>query len=336
MTALTLEHRLKRKASIVSLVVSLIVFLLKVFAYNQTKSTAVLSDALEGIVNVVAAAFALWVIYIASKPADEDHPYGHGKLEYFSASFEGGFVFFAAIAIFFESSKALMHGQNLKQLDFGIAIIVIAGLINLFLGLYLKSVGTKHKSEALVASGQHVLTDFWTSLAVIVGLLIVLFTGWTWVDPVMGILLSFHLAGTGFMIVRRSIGALMDEFDPEALESLASAIRKNRVEGFIDIHQMRVIRSGHFHHVDAHLVIPEFWNIAVAHEWSEDFENSIVRDYPFDGEFAFHLDPCKKSYCEQCDLQNCPIRVKAFQKHKEITVQSLTGGVQPQYSSSHE
>lgn len=316
----------RNKAAWISLIASIFIFAMKVVAYYMTNSTAVLSDALESTVNVVAAIVALIVIRIASQPADEDHPYGHGKLEYFSAAFEGGLIFFAALMIIRESIDALWTGRESRQLESGLVIMLVAAAFNLILGLYLKRTGEKQKSEALRASGLHVLSDVWTSLGVTVGIALVLVTGLQWIDPMVAIAVALNLAYEGYKIVRKSGGSLIDEVDTEVLLDLAEALEKNRCPGIIDVHQLRIIRSGRFHHVDAHLVIPEYWDISHAHTYCEDFEADVVRDYPFDGEIAFHLDPCKQAYCKTCKMVDCPIRQFPFEKQNPFTVSSLVGG----------
>lgn len=314
------SHDLSIKAARYSFVGSILVLAIKMSAYFLTQSTAILSDASESIINVIAAGVALVVIYYIAQPADEEHPYGHGKMEYFSAAFEGGLIFFAAIAIFGEAIVALVRGQTLQKLETGMALIVGATLINLLIGLYLFRVGKKQKSEALMASGKHVLSDVWSTVGVFVGLGLVLLTGLVWIDGVVAALVAVNLAFEGYKIVRRSIGALIDETDEECLQELRSLFAQHRTQGFIEVHQLKVIRSGRFHHVDAHLVVPQHWDISSAHEWAEKFEHKLVEDYPYDGEFAFHLDPCKQNYCVNCDLENCPIRKHPFEKLKELKV----------------
>jgi cation diffusion facilitator family transporter len=318
-----IEEKNRQFAAKLSLAVSFVVLGTKLAAYFMTRSTAVLSDATESIINVIAAVIALFVIYYVAQPADEEHPYGHGKLEYFSAAFEGGLIFFAAIAITGEAVLALIKGEGLNQLEFGMILVGIATLFNLGLGLYLLKVAKNANSVALKASGQHVLSDVWTTVGVVIGLLLVKLTGWIWIDPVVAILVAIQLAYSGWKIVRSSIGALIDEVDQETVQELCDSFNANRREGFIDVHQLKVIRSGQFHHIDAHLVIPQFWDIAKSHEWAEEFEQGIVSHYPFEGEIAFHLDPCKKIYCESCRLQVCPIRQKDFKAEREITTASV-------------
>jgi cation diffusion facilitator family transporter len=319
----------RNQAAWISLIASIVIFGMKVGAYYLTHSTAVLSDALESTVNVIAAFAALIILRIAAQPADEDHPYGHGKLEYFSAAFEGGLIFFAALMIIREAVDALYQGKTSHQLEWGIVVMAVAAAFNLILGLYLKRTGEKEKSEALKASGVHVITDVWTTVGVIGGIGLVLITGIQWLDPVIAIAVGLNLAYEGYKIFRKSGGSLIDEMDMGVLTDLAECLQVNRTPGIIDIHHLRMIRSGRFHHVDAHLVIPEYWNISHAHSICHAFETDVVKDYAFDGEIAFHLDPCKRAYCAACKMMECPIRLQEYVKQDPFTVTSLIAGPQP-------
>ncbi|WP_413586158.1 cation diffusion facilitator family transporter [Bdellovibrio sp. HCB274] len=325
--SISLSDKIRNRAAWISAIASIAIFALKVAAYRMTGSAAVLSDALESIVNVVASVVALFVIRFSAQPADREHPYGHGKAEYFSAAFEGGLIFFASLLIIYESVKALISHTPPQKLEIGMVIVGVAALLNLFLGLYLKQVGRKHHSEALKASGTHVLSDVITTIGVIVGLGLVLLTDIQWIDPVIAILIGLQLAWSGYKIIRESMGGLLDEISESSLQKLRDALEANRRPGIIDIHQLRIMRNGRFHHVDAHLVVPEYWDIAKAHAETLDFEKAVVRDYIFDGELAFHLDPCKKSYCSECDMPDCPIRLQPFQGRVPFTVKSLTEDV---------
>lgn len=328
-TILSDSEKTRNTAAWVSAIASILIFAMKMAAYRVTGSTAVLSDALESIINVLAAAVALYVIRFAAQPADHEHPYGHGKAESFSSAFEGGMIFFAAIMIIGESLKALFFHEPPRELETGLWIVGGAALLNLALGIYLKRVGKTHKSEALKASGAHVISDVLTTAGVMVGLGLVLVTGYVWLDPVIAIFVGLHLAYSGYKILRESVGVLMDEQDEQVLADLAASINKNRRPGVIEIHNLRTIRSGRFHHVDAHIVVPEYWDVAEVHSFTHNFEADVVRDYEFDGELAFHLDPCKKSYCAVCDMPNCPIRQLPFTETRPFTVKSLTSGPQP-------
>jgi cation diffusion facilitator family transporter len=318
-----IEARLKW-ASRLSVFVSFFVLGFKSLAYYQTNSQAVLSDALESIVNVTASLVALWLIHYSIAPADEDHPYGHGKVEYLSAAFEGGLVCFAGIMIIAEAIQALMRGQSLANFEAGFIYSIIASLFNLALGLYLRNIGKKHHSAALTSSGTHVLSDLWTTAGSLLGLGFVWATGLTWVDAAVAILMALYLLVTGYKVVRSAFGGLIDEHDEESLDRLAGVLEKNRISGIIDIHQTRMIRAGRFHHIDAHVVVPEFWDVSEAHHQTTMFERKVVTEYHLEGEIAFHLDPCLKAYCHQCNFEPCPIRSAAFEKRHPITAKSLT------------
>jgi len=312
-----------RKAALISFLVSVLILGLKFWAYAQTSSAAILSDAMESIVNVVAAAVALLVMRAVAEPADEEHPYGHGKLEYFSAAFEGGLITFAGIVIAYEAICSIFRGQPPTNLDFGMFIAASGAVGNLVLGVYLLRVGRRKNSETLMASGKHVLSDVWSTVGVFVGLVLVRLTGWAPFDGIAALLISFQLAYAGFKIVRGSLGALIDEASLQTLKDLAYAFEQNRHPGVIDLHLVKVIRSGNFHHIDGHLVVPEFWQIKDTHELLHNFENKVVKTYPFDGEINFHLDPCDRAYCSQCDLPECPVRQREFKKRRVFTAASL-------------
>jgi hypothetical protein len=193
-------------AALVSLVVGSGLLAAKYVAYGLTGSTAILSDAMESIINVVAAIFALGGLLFAGRPADRSHPYGHGKIEFFSAAFEGGMIAFAAVIIVYEAGRTFLQGAEVRALDLGLLITAGAGLINLALGGFLVRTGRRHHSLTLVADGQHVLSDFWTSLGVVVGLLLVRVTGLPWLDPVVAAVVGLNLAWTGARLVRHAAG----------------------------------------------------------------------------------------------------------------------------------
>src|SRR5262245_28807883 len=202
------ESRARVRAGLVSLVVGTVILAAKFWAYRLTGSTAILSDALESIVNVVAAVFALGGILFAAQPADRNHPYGHGKIEFFSAAFEGGLIAFAAILIVYEALSALVAGPELRALDVGLAIVGATGVANALLGVYLLRTGRRHTSLALEADGKHVLSDALTSAGIVVGLGLVRVTGLAWLDPLVACGVAGVLFWTGFRLVRVAAGGL--------------------------------------------------------------------------------------------------------------------------------
>jgi cation diffusion facilitator family transporter len=320
------EERARLRAVAISLAVSVLLLAAKYQAYLLTGSTAILSDALESIVNVVAAVFGLGGIIFAGRPADRNHPYGHGKIEFFSAAFEGGLIAFAAVLIVYEVILSLVRGPALRALDVGVSIVLGAGFVNLLLGWYLIRTGRKYESLTLVADGRHVLSDFYTSAGIVIGLLLVRFTGLAWLDPVAAAVVALNLLWTGFRLVRVAAGGLLDEEDPALLDRLLKVLQPHLGEGVIRIHHLRAIRAGRFHHVDAHLVVPEFWTVERSHDLAEDLGERVMKELGAEGEMTLHTDPCHRIYCAMCDLAECPIRREAFRARPPLT---LDEAVQP-------
>ncbi len=306
------DTRVRLRAGLLSLLVAGGLLWAKFYAYQITGSTAVLSDALESIVNVIAALFALGSLAFAGRPADRNHPYGHGKIEFFAAVFEGGMIAFAAILILYTAGKGFVRPTELRQLDVGLAITFGAGLVNAGLAWFLMRTGRQTQSLTLVADGKHVLSDFWTSVGVVVGLLLVKITGIIWLDPLVAGIVGLNLAWTGLRLVRHAAGGLLDEEDTTLLGRLIEALDAYRMPGIIRIHHLRAIRAGRFTHVDAHLVVPEFWSVDRAHTLAEAFENRAMTSCGIEGEIVFHIDPCHRAYCAQCDVLDCPVRLAPF------------------------
>jgi cation diffusion facilitator family transporter len=319
------NEKLRLRAAAISVAVGVALLGAKFLAYEVTGSVAVLSDALESVVNVVAAISAFGVLKYAGRPADENHPYGHGKMEFFSSAFEGGLIAFAAVLIVYTAISSFLAGAPLKQLDLGLAITLGAGFANAALGWFLVRTGKRVHSPTLVADGQHVLSDFWTSLGVIVGLFLVRVTGIQWLDPLVAGIVGLNLAWTGVKIVRQAASALLDAVDPALLERLAAAFNAAATSGIIHVHRLRAIRFGRFTHVDAHLVVPENWTVGHAHDVAEAFARRAMDVCEIEGEIAFHLDPCRQAFCASCDVPECPIRIAPMEKRSPLTVHELIG-----------
>ena len=325
-TSVAEDARIRLRAGLISMTVALLMLAAKYQAYRMTGSTAVLSDALESIVNVVAAVFALGGLVFAGRPADRNHPYGHGKIEFFSAAFEGGLIAFASVVIVYEAVLILLAGAAVRQISAGVVIVLVTGLVNLVLGWYLVRTGRRYNSLTLVADGKHVIADFWTSAGVVVGLLLVQLTGLAWLDPLVALLVALSLMWTGFRLVRHAAGGLLDEEDPALLSRVLAALQRYVGHGVIRVHHLRAIRSGRFHHVEAHLVVPEFWSVDRAHGVSEDVAARVIHDLGVEGEMVFHTDPCHRIYCATCDLEDCPIRREPFLGATPLTLEEA---VQP-------
>lgn len=317
-------RKLRVTGGLLSLGVGLCVMALKFYAYRLTQSTALLSDALESIVNVAAAGFALWAIRAAEDPPDEEHPYGHGKIEFVTAVFEGGLISFAAIIIAFESIQSLVRGPAMPNLDQGLWVVVAAGGVNGLLGAVLVAIGRDTESMALVADGKHVLTDFLTTVGILLGLGVAKWTGLAWIDPAIALFMAGVLLLTGVPLVRGAINGLIDAADTPLLEKILGSLERNRVPGVIRLHKVRAMKNGRRIHVDGHIVLPEFWPIERGHDLVESFEKSVVKDIFLEGEIEFHLDPCRRAYCAGCDLMDCPVRLAPFKSRPPLGLAEMT------------
>jgi cation diffusion facilitator family transporter len=315
---------MSRRAAIVSLAVASVLLAVKYFAYQLTGSAAILSDALESIANVVAALFAVAVLAFAGRPADRGHPYGHGKMEFFSAAFEGGLIAFAAVLIVWKAVQDLLAGPQLRALETGILLTVAAGLVNAALGWFLVSSGRRLNSVTLVADGKHVLSDFWTTVGVVIGLGLVRLTGIPWLDPVTALVVAVNLGVTGARLVRHAAGGLLDSEDTELLVELVRAFERGRRPGIIRVHRLRARRSGRYTHVDAHLIVPEYWTVEQAHEETDAFAARVIDALPIDGETIFHEDPCRQALCAICDVPDCPVRREPFVARPPLTLEEVT------------
>ena len=313
------------RAGVFSLAVGLVLLGIKFVAYYRTGSQAILSDALESIVNIVTALFTVGALAVASRPADPSHPYGHGKVEFLSGGFEGGLIAFAALLIIYQAVISLWSGLELHAIEAGVVLVGIAGLGNALLGVFLVRSGRRMHSLALEADGLHVLSDFWTSVAVVVGLLLVRVTGWLILDPLLAIAVGVNLARTGAGLVRRAMGGLLDESEPELLGSLTRAIGEIQSPGIIGVHRLRAIRSGGLANIDAHLVVPRFWSVADGHDAANRFSEDVVHRVERDAGFIFHVDPCRPVYCPGCVVEPCPVRSSPFRALPDRSLEVLIG-----------
>lgn len=310
---------------IVSLVVSLLVTCAKFFAYFTTYSVAILSDSLESIINVVAGGFACFSIYLASKPRDENHPYGHGKVEFFSIGFEGGLISIAGCLILYKAIEYFISPRQLQQLNHGILIIVIAGLVNLLLGIFLIRQGKKIPSITISGNGQHILTDAWSSVGLIVALVLIQYTGWQWLDPLASLLLGALIIAKGYKLLRHSVSGLMDETNLKIVKQIAAILTKERRPQWIDVHNMRVQQFGNNYHIDCHLTLPYYFTLEQVHKEVESMEQLINNNFPNrEVECFIHTDPCAPpKSCPYCQVEDCPVRGAPFQKRVEWTPDQL-------------
>ena len=302
---------------------AIVLFLVKVLAYFITHSVAILTDALEGTVNVVAGLIGLYSLYIAAKPRDENHPYGHGKAEFLSAAVEGTLISIAGIVIIFESVRGLIHPKPIEKLDYGIILVAITAVVNYIVGYIGIRRGRKNNSLALIASGKHLQTDTYTTLGIIAGLLLIYFTGITWLDSLVAILFALFIMFTGYRIVRSSIAGIMDEADLEVISSLVTLMNKKRVSNWVDFHNLRVIKYGGHLHLDGHLTVPWYFNVHEAHEEIDRFGDMVRAHFPSTVEMFIHSDGCLYFQCSICSKENCPVRKEAFEGRIEWTIENV-------------
>lgn len=274
-----------------SLGIGLLMLVMKVYAFVITGSAAIFSDAAESVVHNFAVGFALYSLWFSSKPADRSHPYGHDKISYFSAGFEGTLIVFAAVIIIYQAAHKWIHGLEIENLGAGIFFTVAATLINAALGLFLIWRGKKYHSIILEANGHHVLTDSWTSLGVIVGLVLAKFTGWLPWDPICAILVACNILWAGFSLMRRSIGGLMDEADPKMDENLRAILDRETKKHGIAYHELRHRNAGRTTWVELHLLFPDETHIKTAHRLATEIERAVEREMKESVEVTTHLEP---------------------------------------------
>lgn len=305
--------REKKSAAWLSLIIGMTMFISKVTAYFITDSTAIFSDAAESVVHVAATSMALFSIYLSSKPADETHLYGHGNIEYFSAGIEGLLIVVAAFTIIYTSAIDLIEGVSTQKLGIGTTIIAIAGIVNLILGFYLIKKGKKTNSLTLIADGKHVLTDSYTSIGVVVGLILVLLTGFLILDPLIAILVAVNILFTGYKLIRESIGGLMNETDLEILESISNLFSTIKKDYWIDVHHLKFRKSGEILFADFHLILPYYFTIEQSHH-EETYIRDELRNLYSNAGIRAHMDYCKPDCCKYCNYNLCTVR----QEEKKI------------------
>ncbi|MFC0343307.1 cation diffusion facilitator family transporter [Epilithonimonas hispanica] len=295
-------------------VVGIILFVGKVIAWKLTNSDAVFSDAMESIVNVISAFLGLYSLYLAAKPKDENHPYGHGKVEFVTSAIEGSLISIAGVMIIYEGTNSLISGKVLSKLDLGIWIIAATAIVNYIIGYISIRKGKRENSIVLISSGKHLQSDTITTLGVVLSLVLVYFTKLIWLDSVVALIFGFYIIILGYKIIRKSLSGIMDEADPEMLERLATFLNENRKPEWIDIHNMKIQQFGSRLHIDAHITLPWYFELRTAHNEMEEVIKLIAKNTDRKVEFNFHMDDCKPTSCAICQVENCPVRQHIFTK----------------------
>lgn len=317
-------------------VISLLLLITKFVAYYFTNSVAILTDALESIVNVAAGFIGLYSLYVSAKPRDKDHPYGHGKAEFLSAAIEGTMILIAGVLIIYNGVQQLLDPVPLQKIDLGIWLVAATAAINYLTGAVCLRIGRRNNSLALLASGKHLQSDTWSTIGIIAGLVVIYFTGLKWVDSVLAIAIALYIMFMGYHIVRRSIAGIMDEADEKLLAEMVRMFNENRQENWVDMHNLRVIKYGTVLHIDSHLTVPWYLNIHQAHREIDILSGLVKQKFGESVELFVHSDGCLPFQCHICNKANCPVRQHPFEKRIAWTLENIAQNEKHQLRQTHE
>lgn len=302
---------------------SVVLFIGKIWAWYITNSVTILTDALESTVNVIAGVIGLYSIILATKPRDLNHPYGHGKAEFISAAVEGALIFVAGLLIIYESVVHLIRPRALHQLDIGITVIAISGVVNFIAGVYAVRTGRKNKSLVVESAGRHLQSDAYSTLAIVIGLVLLLLTGWAWLDSAVALVFAAFIMYTGYKVVRKSLSGIMDEADEKLIQQVIDLLQANRKDNWIDLHNLRVIEYGNRMHIDAHLTLPWYYKVSDAEVEIHAIEDLISRHFSNKVEVFIHIDACQDYSCKLCALKDCSERKQEFVKRTEWQMDNM-------------
>jgi len=284
-------YPLQRRLINLSLTIAVILLAVKVTAATLTGSSAIYSDALESVVHLFAVIFASWALRMAHKPADSTHHFGHDKVQYLSSGFEGAMIAVAAVMIFYQAGRQFVFGVEIDRVGLGIALTATAAAVNLVLGLALIRSGKSSGSPLLRANGMHVLTDVWTSLAVLIALLLIHWTGWLWWDPIAAIIAAMNILWTGVRLIRQSLAGLLDEADPVKERELMAVLERETTMRGVGYHNFRHRHSGHVDWVELHLVFRDAMSVRDAHASATAIEAAIAAHLGPQAKVITHLEP---------------------------------------------
>ncbi len=316
------KHNLKIQQWV--LLVAVALFAIKLLAYFYTHAVTILSDALESVVNIIAAIITMYSLYVAAKPTDEDHPYGHGKAEFVAANIEGILIFIAAIVIIVKAIMQIIEPSPLTAVAKGTWMIAFTAVVNWIMGAICIRTGKKNNSLALIASGKHLQTDTFSTFAVVLSLLLVYITQWELLDSLVSLALGIFIGYTGFKIIRSSLAGIMDEADQTILKEIIDHVNTARHDDWIDLHNLRVIKYGGQYHIDCHLTVPWYYTVKEAHEEIDLLTKTIreATDQPV--EMMVHSDDCKPASCNICSKSDCHVRQHPFERKIEWNLKTVT------------
>lgn len=304
---------------------SVILFAGKMAAWWLTGSVTILTDALEGIVNMVAGFLGLYSVTLAARPRDTNHPYGHSKIEFITAAIEGTLIIIAGGAIIFQAIHQLLIPHTLSHLDVGLFIVAAAGLANYLAGRYAMKQGKLHFSIVLESAGNHLVTDAYSTIAVIIGVTLLLLTNnhWPWLDSAVALFFAAITIITGYKVLRRSISGMMDEMDMGLLNKVIDVLQQNRPPQWVDLHNLRVIQYGALLHIDAHMTLPWYQQVVDADREIHAMEDLIKTEFDNKVEMFIHIDGCMPYQCRLCAMPDCPERSTPLEATEEWTIENV-------------
>lgn len=299
----------------------------KAYTFYITSSNAVLSDALESLVNIASGTFALVSLKIASRPSDKNHPYGHGKVEFISGFIEGTLIIIAGVMMIGKATYNIIVPNEVRELMLGILLTSITGFVNFAMGYKLKKQGQEKGSMIMISEGSHLMSDGYTSLALIVGIAVIWLSGFVILDNVISILFGVYVLYMGYKIFRKSIAGIMDEMDMNLVDEFIEELNVERKPDWIDVHNLRIIKFGRDVHIDCHLTLPWYYSLEESHEQVELFERVIKQKFEPQTEFFIHADPCIEDSCKLCLITDCLHRKQEFQNKVEWNVDNVLANV---------
>lgn len=299
----------------------------KAYTFYITSSNAVLSDALESLVNIASGTFALVSLKIASRPSDKNHPYGHGKVEFISGFIEGTLIIIAGVMMIGKATYNIIVPNEVRELMLGILLTSITGFVNFAMGYKLKKQGREKGSMIMISEGSHLMSDGYTSLALIVGIAVIWLSGFVILDNVISILFGVYVLYMGYKIFRKSIAGIMDEMDMNLVDEFIEELNVERKPDWIDVHNLRIIKFGRDVHIDCHLTLPWYYSLEESHEQVELFERVIKQKFEPQTEFFIHADPCIEDSCKLCLITDCLHRKQEFQNKVEWNVDNVLANV---------
>lgn len=318
-----IEIRPKVSAIRLVLVLTVVIMGVKFLAYALSGSQAILSDALESFINIATGSFTLFSLLYGSRLRDKDHPYGHGKVEYFAVAVEGVLIFGTGAFIIYHAVPFFLQPRPIRNVDLGMWLTLVSVVAMWGMSVFLMQRGRRLDSMSLKADAVHLRSDALTSIGLIAGLVLYRVTGWHWIDPLLAVLLALHIMWSGSRLVKEASDRLMDKADFSTIDRLVRFLQKVRTPAWIDIHNLRLQKFGQYLHVDCHLTLPFFYTLEQAHHEVKSLEKQINREFNHHVELFVHTDPCQQLPCNLCQLTDCLYRKEPWVRNVEWSSENL-------------